>query len=175
MTSFDCIDFQRLSQIVASLNRGSPEDKPPLDADRKRHCLVDNVLGVTRNLYCLSVLTDEEDHPWENEDESGRRFCEYWRTIFQARVEGPRCHQHEDILRYVQQALDDIRWTIDHAEFDDLLALKKDSAPGPDGIPCGAYRCTGGLGSKFLFHAKRAFLEGGAFPDCFAQRFDLQT
>ena len=33
----------------------------------------------------------------------------------------------------------------------------------------------GGLGSKFLFHAKRAFLEGGAFPDCFAERFDLQT
>ena len=46
----------------------------------------------------LSAVTDEEDHPLENEDESGRRFCEYWRTIFQARVEGPRHHQHEDIL-----------------------------------------------------------------------------
>ena len=48
---------------------------------------------------------------------------------------GPRHHQHEDILRYVHQAADDINWTIDQAEFDDLLALKKDSAPGPDGIP----------------------------------------
>ena len=43
--------------------------------------------------------------------------------------------QHEDILRFVQRAPDDISWTIDQAEFDDLLALKKDSAPGPDGIP----------------------------------------
>ena len=33
-----------------------------------------------------------------------------------------------------------MNWTIDEAEFDDLLAaLKKDSAPGPDGIPCGVY------------------------------------
>ena len=31
-----------------------------------------------------------------------------------------------------QQAPDDISWTIDQAEFDDPLALKKDSAPGPD-------------------------------------------
>ena len=68
-------------------------------------------------------------------------------------MEGPRHHQHEDILRYVQQALDDIRWTVDQAEFNDLLALTKHSAPGPDGIPYGAY----------------AFLEGGAVPDCFAE------
>ena len=33
---------------------------------------------------------------------------------------------------------DDIRWTIDKTEFDDLLASEKDSAPGPDGIPYGA-------------------------------------
>ena len=50
---------------------------------------------------CLSAVTDEEGPPLENEDESGRRLCEYWGTIFQARVEGPRHHHHDDILRYV--------------------------------------------------------------------------
>ena len=80
-----------------------------------------------------------------------------------------RHHQHEDILRYVEQALDDIRWTVDQAEFDDVLALKKDSAPGTDGLPSGAYRCAGSLGSKFLFNAYRAFLEGGAAPDCLSE------
>ena len=84
-------------------------------------------------------------------------------------MEGPRHHQHEDILRYVQQAPDDIRWTIDQAQFDDLLALKKDSAPGRDVIPEGAYRCADGLGSKFLFNVYRACMEGGAVPDCFAE------
>ena len=53
--------------------------------------------------------------------------------------------------RFVQEAPDDINWPIDQAEFDDLLALKKGSAPGPDGIPYGAYRCAGGLGSQFFF------------------------
>ena len=69
-------------------------------------------------LLSLSVVVDEEGHPLENEDESGRRFCEYWGTIFQARVESPRHHQHEDILRNVQKATDDTRWTIDKTEFD---------------------------------------------------------
>ena len=120
-------------------------------------------------MFSLSAVTDEEGHPLETEDESGRRLCEYWGTIFQARQEGPRHHQHEDILRYVQKAPDDINWTIDQAEFVDLLASKKDSAPGPDGIPYGACRCAGGLGSKFLFNAYRACLKGGAVPDCFAE------
>ena len=90
-------------------------------------------------MLCLHAVTDEDGHPLENEDESGRRYCEYWGSIFQVRVEGPRHHQHEHILRYVQRAPDDIRWTIDRAEFDELMALKKDSAPGPDGIPHGVH------------------------------------
>ena len=122
-----------------------------------------------RPVLSLSAVTDEEGHPLENEDESGRRLCGYWRTIFQARVEGPRRHQHEDILRYVQKAPDDIRWTINKTEFDELIALKNDSAPGPGGIPCGAYRCAENLGSQFLFNDYRSILEGGAVPDCFAK------
>ena len=84
-------------------------------------------------------------------------------------MEGPRHHQHEDILRFVQQAPDDICWTFHKAEFDDLLALKKDSAPGTDGIPFVAYRCAGNLGSQFLFNAYRALVAGGAVPDHYAE------
>ena len=84
-------------------------------------------------------------------------------------MEGPRHHQYEDNLRYVQQAPDDISRTVDQTEFDDFLALKKDSAPGPDGIPYGAYRCAGGLGSQFLFNANRSLLEGDTVPEHFAQ------
>ena len=80
-----------------------------------------------------------------------------------------RHFQHEEILRFFQQALDDINWTIDQAGFNDLFALKKDSAPGPDGIPYGVYRCAGGLGSKFLFDAYQAVLEGRNNTDCFAE------
>ena len=63
----------------------------------------------------ISAVTDEEGHPLENEDESARRLREYWGTIFHARQEGPRHYQHEEILRFVKQAPDDINWTIDQA------------------------------------------------------------
>ena len=69
-------------------------------------------------------------------------------------------------FRFVQQAPDDINWTLDQAEFDDLVASKKDSARGPDGILHGIYRCAGGLRSKFLFHAYHAVLERRNIPDC---------
>ena len=58
---------------------------------------------------------------------------------------------------------------LDQVEFDELLALKKDLALGPDGILYGGYRCAGGLGSKFFFHACRAVLEQNAIPDCFSE------
>ena len=100
---------------------------------------VDNArLAYKKNPCFVSAL------PLENEDESSRRLCEYWRSIFQARVEGPRHHKYDDILRYVQKAPDDIRWIIDRTEFDELIAMKKDSALDPDGIPYGAYRCAEG-------------------------------
>ena len=179
-SSFECIDFQRLSQIVASHTRENLEAREaevaniPWTQREQDTALASCGSGqrAWRNkkpVLSLSDVTDEEGHSLENEDESERRLCEYWGTIFQAREEGPRHHQHEDILRYVQQAPDDISWTADQAELDDLLALKIDSAPGPDGIPCGAYRCAGGLGSQFLFNAYRALLEGGAVPDHFAE------
>ena len=39
-------------------------------------------------MLSLSAVTDEEWLPLEKEDESGTRFCDYWRTIFQACEEG---------------------------------------------------------------------------------------
>ena len=104
--------------------------------------------------------------PLESEDEPGRRLCEYLGTILQAHQEGPKHYQHEEILRFVQQALDDINWTIDQAGFDDLVALKEDSALGLDGTSHGVYRCAGGLGSKFLYRAYQAVLEGRNIPEC---------
>ena len=124
---------------------------------------VDNArLAYKKNPCFVSAL------PLENEDESSRRLCEYWRSIFQARVEGPRHHKYDDILRYVQKAPDDIRWIIDRTEFDELIAMKKDSALDPDGIPYGAYRCAEGLGSQFLFNAYKFLLEEGTVPEYFA-------
>ena len=83
--------------------------------------------------------------PWKTKMNQEEDFVSIGEPFSKHAWKAPRHHQHEDILRYVQQAPGDIRWTIDHTEFDDLFALKKDSAPGPDGIPHGTYRCAGAL------------------------------
>ena len=131
------------------------------------------VHGVSKNLGSVSHAdTDDDGHPLENEDESGRWFCEYWMSIFQGSDERLRRHQHENILRYVQKAPDDIHWTIDRTEFDEIISLKKDSAPGPDGIPYGPYRCAGEereLGSHFLFNAYNFLLERCVVTEHFAE------
>ena len=178
--SFECVDFQRLCQIIANLTRESlaereaeitnlpwtqTEKDTALARCRGGHC----AWRPKKRVLCLNAVTDEDGHLLENEDESGRRRCECWGSIFQARVEGPRHHQYEDIQRYVPKAPDDIRWTTDRTEFDELLALKKDSATGSDGIPYGAYRCAGGLGSLFFFNAYKYLLEGGNVPEHFAE------
>ena len=178
--SFECADFQRHSQIIANLTRENLAEREaetsslPWTHTEKDNALARCSIGqrawrVKKPMLCLSAVTDEDCHRLESEDESGRRLCEYWRSIFQARVEGPRHHQYEDILRYVEKAPDDIRWTIDRTEFDELIAMKKDSAPGTDGIPCGACGCAGRLGSQFLFNAYKYLLEGGTVPVHFAQ------
>ena len=38
---------------------------------------------------------------------------------------------------------EDVQWTIVQQEFDEMLAMKKESARGPDGILKSIYRCAG--------------------------------
>ena len=76
MSSFECIDFQRLSQIIADLSREHLEEreaeitnlpwtqtgKTLLQPDAE----VDNVFGATRNLCYLSVLSQmKRAIPWK--------------------------------------------------------------------------------------------------------------
>ena len=110
--SFECIDFQRLSQIFASLTRENIETREtevstlPWTQTEKDIALARCRSGqrAWRNkkpVLTLSAVTDEEGYPLENEDDSGRRLCEYWGTIFQARQEGT----HDDILRLFNKLL----------------------------------------------------------------------
>ena len=87
--SFECIDFQRLSQIFASLTRENLEAREaevstlPWTQTEKDIALARCRSGqrAWRNkkpVLFLSAVTDEGGHSLENDDESGRRLCEYW-------------------------------------------------------------------------------------------------
>ena len=106
-----------------------------------RSAALDFALGVPRNqCSAFTLLPMKTTIPLENEDESGRRLLDCCGTILQARAEGPRHHQSENILRYVQKAPDDFCLVIDKNEVDELMATKE-SALGPDGIPYSLNMC----------------------------------
>ena len=97
----------------------------------------------------LSALIDEESHRLENEDESGRRLCEYWGTKHMKRF----CDLFSKLLM---------------TSFGQLIGLnlmtsllqRKTRFLDLTEFPYGVYRCAGGPGSKFLFNAYQAVLEG---------------
>ena len=99
---------------------------------------MDNVPGATRNLCCLSVLLQmKRATPWRMKMNLEEDFVNTGEPFSRHAKKARGITNMKIFLRYVQHAPDDISWTIDQAEFDELLALKKDSAPGPDGIPYG--------------------------------------
>ena len=132
------VKILRSAKLRSRISLGHSQKKTMLGPDAE----VDNVPGVRKKQCFLLVLSlMKRAIPWKTRLNQEEAFVSIGGTIFQARVEGPRHHQVEDILRFVRKAPDDIRWTIDKTEFDELIAMKKDSAPGPDRIPYGAHRC----------------------------------
>ena len=86
---FECVDFQRLSQTIANLTRENLAEREAEITNllwtqtEKDNALARCRIGqrawrAKKPVLCLGAVTDEEGHPLENEDESGRRLCEYW-------------------------------------------------------------------------------------------------
>ena len=113
------LTLHKLSQIIASLTRERIAEREAdihnslQDADGKDNavakCRVSLRAWSTKKPMLYLHAVAEEDHTFEDEDESGMRQCIHWEKIFEARAEGERHLSHETILDYVQRALDDTR------------------------------------------------------------------
>ena len=91
--TFECTNFHRLSQIIASLARENIAER-----EAAVHNLTwtqtenDNALARCRlslrawvpkkPMLCLHAVTGDEGRPIDDEDESGRRLCAYWGRVF---------------------------------------------------------------------------------------------
>ena len=96
-TSFECIDFHGLSQIIASLTlENLAEREAEMEnllghRQRKTKCKLGfRALRAKKPMLCLHAVTDEDGHPLKNEEETSRKQCDFWSTIFQTRAESPR-------------------------------------------------------------------------------------
>ena len=72
------------------------------------------------------------------------------------------------ILRHVKPAPEGIVWDVSkERNFEELLATNRESAPGPDRLPCSTCRHAGGIGTRFLFEAYQHLFRGGHPPTGF--------
>ena len=130
---------------------------------------------------CKSCRMSKQDHecPWDIEKDNAPARCWSWqcawrhknlfylsvlwlmrKTIHWSTCRKSETSPNEDILRYVQKAPDDIHRTIKRTDFNEVIAMQKDSALAPDGIPYADYWCTRVLGSQFLCNANKYLLHG---------------
>ena len=114
-----------LSQIIANLTRENlagraaeirnlPWTQTEKDCVSQMQSWTTSLAYQKKKQCFVSVLSlMKKVTPWKTKMNQGEgRLCEYWGSIFRARVEGPGHHQYENILRYVQKAPDDIHWTL---------------------------------------------------------------
>ena len=109
--------------------------------------------AVKKPKLTTHAISNADDVSSFHQDEAARRLCQHWGGMFSARGTSIPNGWAQTMLALVQLAPPDLIWNIGSDRFEEHLASKRESAPGPDGLPYSVYRSAGGIGSKFLIAA----------------------
>ena len=157
----ECVNFRALYNIIGSLTRDNirahEEELLGLDVNRAEKDMVlskcascQQSWAVRKPKLTIHAFSSGDDAPILDANEAAHRLSQHWGNIFSARC-GDIPNDHAELmLAFVQPAPNDLNWNIGLDEFEELLASKRESAPGPDGLPYSVYRSAGGVGTKFL-------------------------
>ena len=119
-------------------------------------------------MLTLHAVLGDDGGTVADADDVGRCLKEHWSLIFPARDEVAHEINAEVDVRHVVGPRDDIVGTVLEEDFCTMLARRKQSALGPDGLSCSVYRCAGGIGAKLFFTGYENFVARGSPPDGFA-------
>ena len=135
------------------LRRGAawPRRQPSGEGhDAYQVCFIQQSWVVKKPKLTIHSTSSADDVPIFDPDEAARRLCQHWDGIFSARstsIPNGRAElaPPELICNFRLDEFEERR--------KELLASKRESAPGPDGLPCSVSHSAGGIGAKFLFAA----------------------
>ena len=128
-----------------------------------------HVLAATwrshRRRISLAAVVDLQGIPRESPEESADLLAAHWGPVFAAKdIEAEAALL---IMPFTQQVPSGLSWVTDRVGFHEMMAKPRDSAPGPDGIPFGAWRAAGVELFDVMYNAFDSFLDGAELPTKF--------
>ena len=144
--------------------------------DREQH--VDRLLGLRRlwrksgKQLRFEAVEDADGHPHSDPQAAACLLAAHWGPIFAPPVEVPPMEMLSRLLDFIQQVPQSMRfqWFAGLGDVEELLLHLKASAPGPDGVPYGAWAALGFFGVQLLYEAYLALVNGRPPPDGFIRR-----
>jgi hypothetical protein len=118
-----------------------------------------------RRRLILATIVGPEGLPCVSTEGAVALLAGHWGPIFQERK--IQAEAALEIMPFTPHVPENIVWKLDKYAFGELVAKPRDGAPGPDGIPYGAWRLAGQGIFDVLFRAYEAFLEGTPLPEGF--------
>ncbi|CAK0833933.1 unnamed protein product, partial [Prorocentrum cordatum] len=159
--------IQRLSQATAEERLQELEDTadlPEFYKSRKRSGLIAWAAQFSpkRRRAGLRGLIDNKGLPITDNTVAHAAVADYWGPVFTAQ---PVDEQAGKIFldKYAVQ-LPRLQWDISFDDFSKLLSGFTDSAPGPDGVPYGAWRHAPEWCQRVLYSALLSWLAGAPLP-----------
>ena len=128
-----------------------------------------HVLAATwrshRRRISLSAVLDSSGVPQESPEAAADLLAGHWGPVFAAKV--IEAEAAVQIMPFTQFAPSGLSWVLDREGFHEVMARPWDSAPGPDGIPFGAWRAAGVELYDVMFNAFNSFMNGARLPKGF--------
>ncbi len=128
-----------------------------------------HVLAATwrshRRRISLAAVVDSHGIPQESPEAAADLLAAHWGPVFAAKdIEAEAALQ---IMPFTQIVPNGLNWILDREGLHEIMAKPRDSAPGPDGIPFGAWRAAGPAFYDIMYSAFSSFLSGACLPEGF--------
>ena len=116
---------------------------------------------VRRRVTTLAIF-DEDGRAADSTEDSLQILARHWAPVFAQK--GLRDLSISELLQPCTTHVPEVDWVIDFDSFCTIAANARDSSPGPDGVPCSAWRCAGEDVIDAICAAHVAWVQGSPLP-----------
>jgi exonuclease III len=118
-----------------------------------------------RRRISLAAVIDIHGVPQSCPEVAAELLENHWKPVFAEKT--ITAEAAVLLMPFIQQVPPNLKWIVDREGFYEVMARPRDSAPGPDGIPFGAWRAAGVVLYDIMYEAFVSFTNGNPLPEQF--------